>query len=97
MGVKGKFCCREMFGPIFLMFVTEETEVLLNFLILALDFAITLGVISSSEASLDTKLFVECIYELGRELGTTIGENFLWNSVKAEDILVVKIGSTFGC
>jgi hypothetical protein len=95
-GVEGEFCRREMFGSVFLTFVTEETEVLLYFLVLALDFAISFGMIGGSEAGLDTKMFVEGTHELGRKLGATIGEDFLRDSVKTEDIPVVKIGSAFG-
>jgi hypothetical protein len=86
-----------MFGPVFLMLVTEETKVLLNFLVLVLNFAVTFRVVGSSEAGLNTKSFVESTHELDRELGTMIGEDFFWNSIKAEDISVVKIGSVFGC
>jgi hypothetical protein len=95
-GVKGEFRCREMFGSVFLMFVTEETEILLYFLVLALNFAISFRMIGSSEASLDTKTFVESVHELDRKLKTAIREDFLRDSVKTEDIPVVKIGSSFG-
>jgi hypothetical protein len=68
---------------------------LLYFLVLALDFAVSFRMIGSSEASLDTKMFVESAYESGRKLGATIGEDFLRDSVKVEDIPIMKIGSTF--
>jgi hypothetical protein len=91
--VEGKFCCRKVFGPVFLIFVTEETEVLFYFLVLALNFAVSFGMIGSSEAGLDIKTPVESTHELGRKLRTAIREDFLRDSVKVEDILVVKIGS----
>jgi hypothetical protein len=94
--VQGKFHCRKIFGPVFLIFVTEETKVLLDFLVLALNFAITFKMIGSGEAGFDTKTFVESTHESGRKLRTTIGKNFLWDSVKAEDIPIVKIGSALG-
>jgi hypothetical protein len=75
--VQGKFCSREMFGPIFLMFVIEKTKILLNFLIHALDFAISFRVIGSSEASFNTKLFVESMHKLGCKLQAAIREDFL--------------------
>jgi hypothetical protein len=91
--VEGKFCCREIFGPVLLTLVTEETKVLLNFLILALNFAVIFRMVGSSEASFNTKMLVESTHELSCKLGTTIGEDFLWDSVKAEDIPVVEVGS----
>jgi hypothetical protein len=94
-GVEGKFHCREVFGPVFLTFVTEETKVLLYFLILALHFAISFRMIGSSEAGLNTKTFIESTHKTGRKLRAAIGEDFLWDSVEAEDIPVVKIGSAF--
>jgi hypothetical protein len=75
--VKGKFCYRKMFGLIFPMLVTEETKVLLNFLVLALNFAITFRMVGSSEAGFNTKTFIESMHELGHKLGTAIREDFL--------------------
>jgi hypothetical protein len=78
------------------MLVTEETKVLLNFLVFAFDFTVTFRVVGSSKASFNTKTLVESLYELGCELGTTIREDFLQNSVKAENIPIVKISGAFG-
>jgi hypothetical protein len=58
MEVESKFCCGEIFGLVFLAFVTEELEILLYFLVLALDFAISFRVVGSSEASCNTKTLV---------------------------------------
>jgi hypothetical protein len=80
-GVKGKFCCGEMFGPVFLSFVIEEAEVLFYFLVLTLDFAISFRMIGSSETGFDTKTLVESTHESGRKLRTTIGEDFLRDPV----------------
>jgi hypothetical protein len=66
-----------MFGLVFLTLVTEETKILLNFLVLAFDFAVTFWVVGSSEAGLDTKMFVESMHESGRKLRTAIEEDFL--------------------
>jgi hypothetical protein len=95
--VKGKFHSREVFSPVFLTFVTKESKVLLYFLVFMLNFAITFRVIDSSEASFDTKTLVESIHKLGCKLQTTIGEDFLWSSVEAEDVPIVKIGSALSC
>jgi hypothetical protein len=86
-----------MFSPVFLTFVTEETKVLFYFLALALNFVVTFKVIGISESSFNTKVLIESTHKLGHKLWTAIEEDFLWNSVKMEDVLVVKIGSTFGC
>jgi hypothetical protein len=66
--VEGKFCSREMLGPVFLIFVTEELEILFNFWVLTLNFAIFFKVVGSSETSLDTKTFIESSHESGRKL-----------------------------
>jgi hypothetical protein len=92
-GVQGEFCSREIFGPVFLIFVTEKTEVLFYFLVLALNFAISFRMVGSSEASFDTKMLVESTYKLGHKLWTAIREDFFWNSVKIENIPVVKVSS----
>jgi hypothetical protein len=88
--VQGKFHYREMFSPVFLIFVTEEAKILLNFLILVLNFAVSFRVIGSSEAYSNTKLFVESIHKSGCKLWAAIREDFLWNSMEAEDVLIVK-------
>jgi hypothetical protein len=94
--VEGKFRSREMFGPIFLMFIIEEMKILFYFLVLALNFAISFRVIGGSEASFNTKTLIESTHKLGHKLWTAIGEDFLQDSVKIEDIPIVKIGSAFG-
>jgi hypothetical protein len=76
-----------------LIFVTEKTEVLFYFLVLALNFAISFRMVGSSEASFDTKMLVESTYKLGHKLWTAIREDFFWNSVKIENIPVVKVSS----
>jgi hypothetical protein len=96
-GVESKFHCGEMFGLVFLTFVTEEIKVLFYFLVFALYFAISFRIIGSSEASFDTKMFVESAHKSGRKLRAAVGEDFLRDSVKTEDVPIVKIGSILGC
>jgi hypothetical protein len=66
-------------------------------LVLALYFAITLWMVGSSKTGLDTKALVEGSHETGSKLQASIREDLLWDSVEAEYIGVVDIGSTFGC
>jgi hypothetical protein len=80
-----------------LPFVTKQVKVLFNFLVLALYFAVTLWMVGSSKAGLDTKALVESSHETGSELWAPIGEDLLRNSMKAEYIGVMDIGGTFGC
>jgi hypothetical protein len=96
MGVQSKFSSREMFGPVFLSLVIKETKILLYFLVLVLNFAIFFKMIDSSEASFDTKMLIESTYELGCKLWAVIGQDFLWDFMKMEDILIVKISSVLG-
>jgi hypothetical protein len=94
--VKSKFHCREMFSLVFLMFVIEELKILFYFLVPVLDFAISFRVISSSEAYFNTKMLVEGMHKLGCKLWAVIGEDFSWDSMKVENIPIVKFGSSFG-
>jgi hypothetical protein len=86
-----------MFSSVFLTLVTEETKVLLYFLVFALNFTVSFRMIDSSEASVDTKTLVESAHESGCKLRIAIGEYFLWDFIKVKDIPVVKIGSALGC
>jgi hypothetical protein len=77
VGVQSEFCSREIFGLVFLTFVTEEMKVLFYFLVFALNFAISLRMVGSSEAGLNTKMLVESTHKLGCKLWTAIREDFL--------------------
>jgi hypothetical protein len=79
------------------MFITEETEVLFYLLVFVLNFAVTFRVLSSSKAKFNAKAFVKSTHKLGCKLWTAIREDFFWDSMKIEDILVVKIDSTLSC
>jgi hypothetical protein len=82
---------------VILPFIKKQAKVLFNFLVLALYFAVTLRMVGSSEAGLDTKALIEGSHETGSELRASIREDLLWNSVEAEYIEVVDVGGTFGC
>jgi hypothetical protein len=70
---------------------------LFNFLVLALYFAVTLWIVGSNKASLDTKALVECSHETSSKLQAAIGEDLLRNPMKAEYIRVVDVSGNFGC
>jgi hypothetical protein len=83
--------------PVVLLFVAKQAKVLFDFLVLALYFAVTLRMVGSSKAGLDTKALVEGSHETGSKLRALIGEDLLWDSVKAEYVGVVDVSSTLGC
>jgi hypothetical protein len=83
--------------PVVLPFITKQAKVLFDFLVLTLYFAITLWVVGSSKAGLDTKALVEGSHEIGSKLRAPIGEDLLRNSVETEYIGVVDVRGTFGC
>jgi hypothetical protein len=83
--------------PVILPFVTKQAKVLFNFLVLALYFAVTLRMVSSSKAGLDTKALVEGSHETDSKLRAPIGEALLRDPMKAEYIGVVDVSGTFGC
>jgi hypothetical protein len=69
---------------------------LFNFLVLAFYFAVTLWMVGSSETGLDTKVLIKGSHETGSKLWTAIGEDLLWNPMKAEYVGVVDVSGTFG-
>jgi hypothetical protein len=83
--------------PVILLFITKQAKVLFDFLVLTLYFAVTLWMVGSSKASLDTKVLVEGSHETGSKLWAPIREDLLWNSVEAEYVRAVNIGGTLGC
>jgi hypothetical protein len=83
--------------PVVLPFITKQTKVLFDFLVLAFHFAVTLWMIGSSETGLDTKTLIKGSYKTGSKLWAPIEEDLLWNSVEVEYVGVVDISSTLGC
>jgi hypothetical protein len=83
--------------PVVLPFITKQTKVLFNFLVLVLYFAVTLWMVGSSKAGLDTKALVEGSHETGSKLQASIREDFLRDFVQAEYVGVVDVGGTLGC
>jgi hypothetical protein len=83
--------------PVVLPFVTKQAKVLFDFLVLTLYFAVTLRMVGSSKAGLDTKALVEGSHETGSELRAPIWEDLLRDSVEAEYIRVVDVSGTLGC
>jgi hypothetical protein len=80
-----------------LPFVAKQAKILFNFLVLALYFAVTLWMVGSSEAGLDTKVLVQGSHKTGSKLQAAIREDLLQDSVEAEYIEVMDIGGTLGC
>jgi hypothetical protein len=83
--------------PVVLPFITKQAKVLFDFLVLALYFAVTLRMVGSSKAGLDTKALVEGSHETGSELRAPIGEDPLRDSVEAEYVGVVDVSGIFSC
>jgi hypothetical protein len=83
--------------PVVLPFITKQAKVLFDFLVLAFYFAVTLRMVGSSKAGLDTKALVEGSHETGSKLRASIGEDLLRDSVEAEYVRVVDVSGTFGC
>jgi hypothetical protein len=83
--------------PVILPFITKQTKVLFDFLVLALYFAVTLRMVGSSKAGLNIKVLVESPHETGSELRAPIREDLLQDSMKAEYIGVIDVRGTFGC
>jgi hypothetical protein len=83
--------------PVVLPFITKQAKVLFDFLVLALYFAVTLWMVGSSEAGLDTKALIEGSHETSSELQAPIGEDLLRDPVESEYIGVVDVGGTLGC
>jgi hypothetical protein len=84
-------------SPVVQPFIAKQGKVLVNFLVLAFHFAITLRMVGSSEAGLDTKVLVEGSHETSSKLRAAIREDLLWDPVKVEYIEVVDVCGIFGC
>jgi hypothetical protein len=97
MQVESRLSGGQMKCLVVLPFITKQAEVLFDFLVLALHFAIILRMVGSSKASLDTKVLIEDSHETDSKLRALIGEDLLWNSMTAEYIGVVDVSSTLGC
>jgi hypothetical protein len=97
MRIESKLSGEQMRCLVVLPFITKQMKVLFNFLVFAFYFAITLWMVGSSKTSLNIKALVESFHETGSKLRAPIREDLLWDSVEAEYIGVVDIGSTFGC
>jgi hypothetical protein len=82
--------------PVVLPFITKQAKVLFDFLVLALYFAITLRMVGSSEAGLDTKVLVESSHKTSSKLRAAIGEDLLRDPMKAEYVGVVDVSGTLG-
>jgi hypothetical protein len=94
MQIESKLSGRQVRCPVVLPFTTKQAKVLFDFLVFALYFAVTLRIVGSSKAGLDTKTLVESSHKTGSKLQASIGEDFLWNSVEAEYIRVVDVSGT---
>jgi hypothetical protein len=97
MRIESKLSGEQMRCLVVLPFITKQMKVLFNFLVFAFYFAITLWMVGSSKTSLNIKALVESFHETGSKLRAPIREDLLWDSVEAEYVGVVDIGSTFGC
>jgi membrane protein required for beta-lactamase induction len=58
--------------PVVLPFITKQTKVLFDFLVLAFYFAVTLWMVGSSKTGLDTKALVEGSHKTGSKLWAPI-------------------------
>jgi hypothetical protein len=96
MRVESKLSGEQVRCPVVLPFITKQAKVLFNFLVLAFHFAITLKMVGSSEAGLDTKVLVKSSHETSSKLWAAIREDLLQNSVKAEYVRVVDVSGTLG-
>src|SRR5882724_6870497 len=74
------------FGPIILLVVTIDSEVLFQSLISSFGLSITFGVISRSEVKLHVQRSSEGPEEVGYEFCTTIGGDMARDTVLGEDM-----------
>jgi hypothetical protein len=97
MQIESKLSSGQMRCLVILPFITKQAKVLFDFLVLAFYFAVTLRMVGSSEAGLDTKALVESSHKTGSKLWASIGKYLLWDSVKVEYVRVVDVSGTLGC
>ena len=87
MGViVSKLCEREEFGPVVLLVVTVDVEVLLEGLVGMLCLPIPLRVISRGEVELHVEGFTQRVEEVGDKFRTSIRGGMSGYSVFGEDV-----------
>ncbi|KAF8624092.1 hypothetical protein AX17_007219, partial [Amanita inopinata Kibby_2008] len=84
--VVGKFHKREELGPVVLLVVAEDAEVLLQSLVDAFGLTIAFGMIARCEVELHVKSSTNRVEEAGDELGALIGGDMRGNPVLGEDM-----------
>ena len=92
MGVKDKLCSGQVPHPVVLVFIAEEFQVLLNFLVCMFHLPVTLWVVCGHEACIDSEFLVEFSHQFCGELGSSVWNEFLRNSMKLEIFSVVQVG-----
>jgi hypothetical protein len=87
---------RKPVGPVILLIVTVDVEVLLQCLIYAFGLTIGLGVVTRREVQADTEECTEGAEEVGDKLGTAVRCDVCGDSVSGEDILEIQLHDLFG-
>lgn len=95
MGVESEYSSWQEICPVILSFSTEETHEGFNFLVLVLNFTITFGVISGSDAGFNAEVLVEYLYNPCSKLQTLIRVNLSQKTIEAKNILIVDVLSVF--
>ena len=94
--VENEFGCWEMSDPVIVTCVGEEAEMSFDFLISAFCLTIGLGVVSYSQHVSNPEFIVKTFHEVRGELRATIGYNFVWDSMEAEDFFVINVCDAIG-
>ena len=77
--------------PVCLVKRIEDTQVVLEGLVLALSLAVRLGVVYGTQAPLDRKVLVEGSPEVARKEGATVGNDTAREAERAVDVVEEKI------
>ena len=95
LGVECEFSSREVVCPVILLVVAEDAEVDFDVLILALNFAVALGVIGGGESSFNTKTFVQGTHKSSGELRASVRDDLARHTMQSEDVAIVDVSDTF--
>ena len=82
--------------PIILAFGDENLEVLFEFLINTFSLPIYLWVVGSKCSNLDPKQLAKFMHEFHNELGTSVKEDGLWESMELPEVVKVEVSSIKG-
>jgi len=84
--IVSEFCQREEFGPIVLLIIAIDSNVLFQGLICSFSLSVSFGVITRGEVELHIQSCSERLEEVGYKLGASVGSNVRQDTIFRENM-----------